>query len=73
MQVHEAEKNFHQFGLLSLYHIMFFIIITTIGLNIVFGIILDTFSELRSNKVREWACMAGGEGVGFCSIMTNSD
>ena len=25
----------------------FFIIITTIGLNIIFGIIVDTFSELR--------------------------
>ena len=29
----------------------FFIIITTIGLNIVFGIIVDTFSELRDEKV----------------------
>ena len=37
--------------------ISFFIIVTTIGLNIVFGIIVDTFAELReetvsSNKIR---------------------
>lgn len=30
----------------------FFIIITTIGLNIIFGIIVDTFSELRDRLVR---------------------
>ena len=34
-----------------LYDISFFIIITTIGLNIVFGIIVDTFSELRDERV----------------------
>ena len=33
-----------------IYDIAFFIIITTIGLNIVFGIIVDTFSELRDEK-----------------------
>ena len=33
------------------YDITFFIIVTTIGLNIVFGIIVDTFSELRDEKV----------------------
>ena len=30
----------------------FFIIVTTIGLNVVFGIIVDTFSELRDEKVQ---------------------
>ena len=35
------------------YDVSFFIIVTTIGLNIVFGIIVDTFSELRDAKVRE--------------------
>ena len=35
-----------------LYDISFFIIVTTIGLNIVFGIIVDTFSELRDERVR---------------------
>ncbi len=34
------------------FDITFFIIVTTIGLNIVFGIIVDTFSELRDAKVR---------------------
>jgi inositol 1,4,5-triphosphate receptor type 1 len=34
------------------YHVSFFIFITTIGLNIIFGIIVDTFSELRDLKVR---------------------
>jgi len=31
--------------------VSFFIFITTIGLNIIFGIIVDTFSELRDLKV----------------------
>jgi len=30
-----------------IFDVSFFIIITTIGLNIIFGIIVDTFSELR--------------------------
>ncbi|PAA53234.1 hypothetical protein BOX15_Mlig001696g3 [Macrostomum lignano] len=34
----------------SVFDISFFIIITTIGLNIIFGIIVDTFSELRDSK-----------------------
>ena len=34
----------------ALFDVTFFIIITTIGLNIIFGIIVDTFSELRDNK-----------------------
>ena len=33
------------------FDLTFFIIVTTIGLNIVFGIIVDTFSELRDEKV----------------------
>ena len=33
------------------YDLTFFIIVTTIGLNIVFGIIVDTFSELRDERV----------------------
>ena len=32
------------------FDLTFFIIITIIGLNVVFGIIVDTFSELRSEK-----------------------
>ncbi len=33
------------------FDVIFFILITTIGLNIVFGIIVDAFSELRDAKV----------------------
>ena len=33
-----------------LYDIIFFILIIVIGLNLVFGIIVDTFSELRDEK-----------------------
>jgi len=43
--------TFINFVLLSLYKLSFFIIITTIGLNLIFGIIVDTFSELRDKKV----------------------
>ncbi|XP_076454279.1 inositol 1,4,5-trisphosphate-gated calcium channel ITPR3-like isoform X3 [Babylonia areolata] len=32
------------------FDVIFFILITTIGLNIIFGIIVDTFSELRDSK-----------------------
>ncbi|ESO85062.1 hypothetical protein LOTGIDRAFT_60067, partial [Lottia gigantea] len=35
-----------------IYHVTFFIFITTIGLNIIFGIIVDTFSEMRDLKWR---------------------
>ena len=34
-----------------IYQVTFFIFFTTIGLNIIFGIIVDTFSELRDLKV----------------------
>ena len=39
------------------FDITFFIIVTTIGLNIVFGIIVDTFSELRDLKVNALNCV----------------
>ncbi|XP_062618413.1 inositol 1,4,5-trisphosphate receptor type 1-like [Saccostrea cucullata] len=44
--------TFDSFWPLVLYHVSFFIFITTIGLNIIFGIIVDTFSELRDLKWR---------------------
>ena len=34
-----------------IFDVSFFIIVTTISLNIVFGIIVDTFTELRDEKV----------------------
>ena len=41
---------------ITFFDVSFFILITTIGLNIIFGIIVDTFSQLRDSKVR---CMLG--------------
>ncbi|XP_076449737.1 inositol 1,4,5-trisphosphate-gated calcium channel ITPR1-like isoform X2 [Babylonia areolata] len=45
-------SSFESFWPLVVYHVSFFIFITTIGLNIIFGIIVDTFSELRDLKWR---------------------
>lgn len=47
-----VNDSFETFWPLVLYHVSFFIFITTIGLNIIFGIIVDTFSELRDLKVQ---------------------
>lgn len=44
-------EEFSVSALRLIYDISFFIIVTTIGLNIVFGIIVDTFSELRDERV----------------------
>ena len=44
-------EEFSVAALRLLYDVSFFIIVTTIGLNIVFGIIVDTFSELRDERV----------------------
>lgn len=48
---HTQMNSFVNFVYLSIYQVTFFICITTIGLNIIFGIIVDTFSELRDLKV----------------------
>lgn len=50
IKAHKEEASFAKFGLVVLFHVSFFIFITTIGLNIIFGIIVDTFSELRDLK-----------------------
>ena len=34
------------------YHILFFVVVVTIQLNMIFGIIIDTFGELRGKQVR---------------------
>ena len=47
-------EEFSVAALRLLYDVSFFIIVTTIGLNIVFGIIVDTFSELRDERVSHW-------------------
>ena len=44
-------QQFETSGLRILFDVSFFIIVTTIGLNIVFGIIVDTFTELRDERV----------------------
>ncbi|XP_076109900.1 inositol 1,4,5-trisphosphate-gated calcium channel ITPR2-like isoform X1 [Mytilus galloprovincialis] len=51
-QSDDRHGGFAHFWPLVLYHVSFFIFITTIGLNIIFGIIVDTFSELRDLKWR---------------------
>ena len=52
MQTTSLPTNFKDAALRSVfYDLTFFIIVTTIGLNIVFGIIVDTFSELRDERV----------------------
>lgn len=51
-----VNDSFETFWPLVLYHVSFFIFITTIGLNIIFGIIVDTFSELRDLKVQNKLC-----------------
>ena len=37
-------------GIKSVFDVSFFVLITLIGLNVVFGIIVDTFSELRAER-----------------------
>eukprot|EP00050_Salpingoeca_kvevrii_P002520 m.196116 g.196116 ORF g.196116 m.196116 type:complete len:2530 (-) comp10628_c0_seq6:379-7968(-) len=43
-------ETFRTFGIRTIFDLSFFVIITIIGLNVVFGIIVDTFSELRDEK-----------------------
>ena len=35
----------------AIFEVSFFAIVTTVGLGVIFGIIIDTFSELRDEKV----------------------
>lgn len=50
LTMHKSEATFVTFAVLSIFHLSFFVMISTIGLNIIFGIIVDTFSELRDLK-----------------------
>ena len=45
-----ATFGFREPGLRTIFDLSFFVLITTIGLNVVFGIIVDSFSELRDEK-----------------------
>ncbi|KAL8600021.1 hypothetical protein ACOMHN_057790 [Nucella lapillus] len=44
------QLSFEKTLAIAAFDVIFFILITTIGLNIIFGIIVDTFSELRDSK-----------------------
>ena len=44
--------DFTVYAVRTIFDLSFFIIITTLGLNIVVAILVDRFSELRSEKVR---------------------
>ena len=47
----QLEPSFIIYWARSIFDLLFFIIITTLGLNIVVAIIVDRFSELRSERV----------------------
>ncbi len=49
--LHPMANTFNRFAIMSIYQLSFFILFTTIGLNVIFGIIVDTFAELRDLKV----------------------
>ncbi|XP_077867819.1 inositol 1,4,5-trisphosphate-gated calcium channel ITPR2-like, partial [Saccoglossus kowalevskii] len=46
------EETFETLATRTIYDVSFYILIVLIGFNIIFGIIIDTFSELRDNKNR---------------------
>ena len=60
--------DFHIAAWRLILDLSFFILITTIGLNIVFGIIVDSFSELRDERVRntEFPCDISVNSTGNC-------
>ena len=47
----QLEPSFTIYWARSIFDLLFFIIITNLGLNIVVAIIVDRFSELRSERV----------------------
>ena len=53
-------------GVKIIYDLSFFVVISTIGLNVIFGIIVDTFSELRDER---YAILEDMQDVCFiCSL-----
>ena len=50
----QYQPNFNVVGLRLLYDIVFFIVVTTLGLNIVIAILVDRFSDLREEKVAHY-------------------
>lgn len=45
------DANFQVIGVRAIYDLVFFIIITVLGLNIVIAILVDRFSDLREDRV----------------------
>ena len=52
------DHNSSQFALKTLIEISFFLLINIVMLNIIFGLIIDGFSQLRDSETekRKWAC-----------------
>ena len=50
----QYQPNFNVVGWRLLYDIVFFIVVTTLGLNIVIAILVDRFSDLREEKVAHY-------------------
>ena len=48
----DDEGSWELNGVKALYTFSFFVIVSTIGLSVIFGIIVDTFSELRDEKFK---------------------
>lgn len=46
----EMNSNWDDVIYVTIFDVTFFILVTTVGLNIIFGIIVDTFSQLRDAK-----------------------
>jgi hypothetical protein len=46
------ESSFGDFLSRAVFDLAFFVIITIVSLNVVFGIIVDTFSELRDERFK---------------------
>ena len=57
---------------ITFFDVSFFIIITTIGLNIIFGIIVDTFSQLRDSKVSCVYIRGGNPSIGTLQSLTEA-
>jgi hypothetical protein len=55
----DHKDMFAQVGLRTAFDLTFFILVTIIGLNVVFGIIVDTFSELRAEQAETREKMVG--------------
>lgn len=51
VQYDENNPSFTVYWARAIFDIIFFVVVTTLGLNIVVAILVDRFSELRSERV----------------------